>query len=134
MRRQFRLPQNDEAYLESLGRPWETLLEGGSRWLLVHEWPVPGGYTSSIVSIAVLIEPAYPDGQLDMVYAIPHLLRADGAGIPNLSAQTIEGRSWQRWSRHRTGTNPWRPGVDDLSAHLFLVDEWFAREFARRAA
>jgi hypothetical protein len=69
-----------------------------------------------------------------MVYVLPHLARKDGVGINNLSGQSIDGTDWQRWSRHRTGANPWRPGVDDLSTHLFLVDDWFAREFLKRAA
>ena len=73
MRRQFDLPEADEAHLESLGRPWETIHEGPARWLLVHEWPVSAGYNHSAVSIAIRIEPGYPDTQLDMVYVLPHL-------------------------------------------------------------
>lgn len=135
MRRQFQLPQGDEAHLESLTRPWETILEGGAKWLLIQNWPVPAGYNHPTVSLAVRVEPGYPDTQLDMVYVFPHLVRKDGVGINNLSNQTIDGQSWQRWSRHRTDANPWRPGIDDLSSHLFLVDDWFAREFIiRRAA
>jgi len=134
MRRQFQLPQNDVAYLDRLGRPWETIIEGGARWLLLHEWPVPPGYNHQSVYIAVLIEPAYPDGQLDMVYTFPHLARADNMAIPSLSQHTIDGKSFQRWSRHRTAANPWRPGIDDVEAHLLLADSWFAREFLRRAA
>lgn len=134
MRRQFDLPEADEAHLESLGRSWETVIEGGGRWLLVHGWLVPAGYNHPAVTIAVRIEPGYPDSPLDMVYVLPHLARADGVGINNLTGQSIDGKNWQRWSRHRTGENPWRPGIDDLSAHLFLVDDWFAREFRVRAA
>lgn len=134
MRRAFQLPEADEAHLAGLGLPWEAVADGGARWLLVHGWPLPAGYNHRAVSIAVRIEPGYPEAQLDMVYVFPHLARTDGAGINNLSGQALDGKDWQRWSRHRTGENPWRPGVDDLSAHLFLVDDWFAREFVRRAA
>lgn len=134
MRKQFQLPEGDEAHLEGLGRPWETLLEGKVHWLLVHDWQLPAGYNHPTVSIAVRIEPGYPESQLDMVYVLPHLVRMDGVGINNLTNQSIDGKNWQRWSRHRTGANPWRPGVDDLSTHLFLVDDWFAREFSKRAA
>lgn len=134
MRRAFQLPEADEAHLAGLGLPWEAVADGGARWLLVHGWPLPAGYNHPAVSVAVRIEPGYPEAQLDMVYVFPPLARADGAGINNLSGQALDGKDWQRWSRHRTGENPWRPGVDDLSAHLFLVDDWFAREFVRRAA
>lgn len=134
MRRQFDLPEADEAHLESLGRPWETINDGAARWLLLHEWPIPPGYNLTAVSIAIRIEPGYPDTQLDMVYVLPHLARADKVAINALAGQSIDGREWQRWSRHRTNENPWRPGIDDLSTHLFLVDDWFAREFSVRAA
>lgn len=134
MRRQFRLPEADEAHLDGLGRPWESIIDGEVRWLLVHQWSLPAGYTHPAVSVAVRIETGYPETQLDMVYVFPHLARVDRQPINNLSNQSIGGCDWQRWSRHRTPANPWRPGVDDLSAHLFLVDDWFAREFLKRAA
>lgn len=134
MRKQFQLPEADEAYLESLDRPWETVIEAGARWLLLHEWPAPTGYNHPAVTAAVRIEPGYPDTQLDMVYFCPHLARADGIGINNLTGQAIDGRNFQRWSRHRTGANPWRPGVDDLSGHLMLVEDWLLREIRKGAA
>ena len=134
MRRDFMLPEADVDHLQALGRPWEAVVEGGAQWLLVHGWPLPASYNHPSVSIAVRIEAGYPEAQLDMVYVLPHLARADGLAINNLTNQSIDGKDWQRWSRHRTNTNPWRPGVDDLAAHLFLVDDWFAREFMKRAA
>jgi hypothetical protein len=66
-----------------------------------------------------------------MVYVYPPMARADGRGIGALTGMIIDGRPYQRWSRHRTNENPWRPGVDDIAAHLALVEEWFAREFRR---
>jgi hypothetical protein len=78
VRRQFQHSQGDEAHLESLGRPWETLIEGEARCLLVHGWPVQAGYNHPAVLVAVRIEPGYPDTQLDMVYVLPHLARKDG--------------------------------------------------------
>ena len=82
-------------------------------------------------AIAYRIETGYPDTQLDMVYFLPALQRSDGRGIGALSTQGISGASWQRWSRHREPGFPWRPGVDDLSAHLLLVDHWLEREVAQ---
>ena len=80
-----------------------------------------------------MIPDNYSDSQIDMVYFNPHLARADGRAIGALATQTIAGVSWQRWSRHRTGANPWRPGVDDVASHLALVDEWLRREFSKAA-
>ena len=37
--------------------------------------------------------------------------------------QVIDGRTYQRWSRHRTAQNPWRVGVDGLDTHVFLIED-----------
>ena len=127
MRRQFKLVDQDEDYLNSLGLDWEAVRSGG-QWVLVHQYPVPAGYSLDRTSAAVRIEPAYPDVQLDMVYFHPHLQREDGKAIRALAVQKIDGRPWQRWSRHRTPQNPWRPGEDYVGTHLLLVRHWLERE------
>lgn len=134
MRRQFRLPPDDEQYLDSTGLPWETVVDANIRWLLVHDRPVPAGYTSGRVRTALLVPAGYPDVQLDMVYFEPALARRDGGVIGALAPQVIEGRQWQRWSRHRSAQNPWRPGVDGVAAHLILVDHWLRRELGAEVA
>ena len=96
------------------------------------DWIIPTGYNHSRVSLALLIPSNYSDSQIDMVYFLPALQRNDGKAIANLSNQNIRGEVWQRWSRHRTATNPWRPGVDDVASHLGLVDDWLRREFEKR--
>ena len=127
--RQFRLPDSDEAYLSAMGLPWETLNDGGTLWLLINGWNVPRGYNHHQVSVGLVIPPNYPDTQIDMAYFYPELARADGKPIGALSGQQILGQAWQRWSRHRTAANPWRPTEDDVASHLSLVDEWLLREF-----
>jgi len=135
LRHEFSLPESDEQYLDGLDLPWETVVDGGSQWLIIHKWKVPTGYNHSFVSLALLIPPSYSDAQIDMVYFNPALQRRDGRAIGALSTQhiTVGGsrQEWQRWSRHRTGSNPWRPGVDDVASHLGLVDEWLRREFEK---
>lgn len=128
MRRDFKLPSSDEAFLNTLGRLWETVIDGGTRWVLVHDRVPPAGYTVQKVSEALRIDAGYPDTQLDMVYFSPALQRVDGRPIGALSNQMISGCPWQRWSRHRESSHPWRPGIDDLSSHMFLVDYWLERE------
>jgi hypothetical protein len=134
MRREFRLPAEDEEYLDSTGLGWETIVEGGLRWLILLDRPVPVGYTLDKSHTALLIQPGYPDAELDMVYFDPPVSRADGAHIGALATQQIQGRPWQRWSRHRTPQNPWRPGVDAIPTHLVLVDHWLKRALAGGAA
>lgn len=129
MRRQFLLPEADRDHLDVRELEWETIVEAGVRWLLLHAFPVPEGYNHRTVIVAVMISACYPEAPLDMAYFYPHLARTDGRAIGALSSQIIDGKNFQRWSRHRTGQNPWRPGVDDLAAHLALVEHWLEREF-----
>jgi hypothetical protein len=133
LRREFRLPESDEEYLNGLGLPWEAALEGESHWLLIHRWRLPVGYNHESSTLALLIPANYSDSQIDMVYFQQHLARTDGRAINNLATQSIAGENWQRWSRHRTGQNPWRIGVDDVASHLALVADWLSREFAKAA-
>lgn len=131
LRRQFRLPAGDEQYLNSLNLDWETVKDAGQLWLLVHGWQLPRGYNHAVARIALQIPGGYADSQIDMVYFLPPLERADRRAIGALSCQAICGENYQRWSRHRTSVNPWRPGIDDVSTHLTLVDDWLSRELAR---
>ena len=94
---------------------------------------VPDGYNVDTSSLALLIPPNYSDSQIDMVYFRQNLARRDGRAIGALSTQPLAGATWQRWSRHRTGLNPWRIGVDDIASHLSLVEDWLSREFAKAA-
>lgn len=128
-RRQFQLPSDDTAYLNGLGLEWETILWDNVRWLLIHRWQVPDGYNHHEISVALEIPANYSDSQIDMVYFNPPLARLDSKPIGALAARDIDGVQYQRWSRHRSGTNPWVPGVDDVASHLCLVDEWLNREF-----
>lgn len=131
LRREFQLPAVDERYLDSIGLAWETVRDGGLLWLLIHEWKIVAGYNVRSVRIALQIPGGYSDNQIDMVYFCPALERADRRPIATICSQPICGEVYQRWSRHRTAANPWRPGVDDISTHLTLVDEWLRRELTR---
>src|SRR6185312_5956926 len=131
MRRDFRLPAGDEAYLSHLGNPWEAIRDAGLPWLLIHEFGAPEAYSQPLVTVAILVTPGYPDAQLDMAYFHPALSRKDGVGINAICIQGLDGKPFQRWSRHRTPANPWRPGVDDVASHLELVRYWLEREFKK---
>lgn len=130
-RRQFQLPETDVEHLESLGMPWETI-EDGSQWLIIHKFAVSPGYTVETVIVALLIAPGYPDVQIDMAYFSPALVRTDGKAIPQIADQLIDGKTFQRWSRHRTDADPWRPGIDNVGTHLLQVSEWLRREIRLR--
>ena len=129
---EFQLPEEDAEHLEARGLPWETVIEGRLRWLLVHEFAIPEGYRTSRATLALLIPASYPTAQIDMFFLSPFLELTSGRTIPQTQTrQTIRGRIYQRWSRHRTQDNPWRPDIDNLATHLALVEECLAREVRR---
>jgi hypothetical protein len=131
MRREFELPSFDVDHLNSTELPWETIRVETTKWVLIHERPIPLGYTSSRATVALQIAPGYPEAEIDMAYFNPPLVRSNGSAITSLASATIDGSPYQRWSRHRTPTSPWRPGEDDISSHLVLVDDWLDKEAAK---
>ncbi|MBQ89783.1 MAG: hypothetical protein CL433_13245 [Acidimicrobiaceae bacterium] len=132
LRREVVLPEDDALHLDARGLPWETVVDGGRQFLLVHDFPLPDGYDARTVTLALMIPPGYPTVQIDMVYFSPAVVRTDRQPIGALATLVVAGTPFQRWSRHRTGQNPWRPGLDDVSTHLALVEEWLEQEFVKR--
>lgn len=129
LRKQFALLPNDETFLKQYGLPWETIMDG-SQWVLIHNFPTHSGYNHPQASIAIRLVTGYPQAALDMVYVYPQLARRDGKSIGAVSVnQKLDGKTWQRWSRHRTRHNPWQPGHDNLETHIYLIEDWFSREF-----
>ena len=132
MRRHFQLPEQDVCFLDGLGLQWEAVSDQGMQWVIIHNYPVAPGYHSTHVSVALKIETGYPRTALDMAYFFPFLVRRDGQAINATTTQVIAGVIYQRWSRHRTATNPWREGEDDISTHMSLVSFWFEQEFIKK--
>lgn len=132
LRRQFDLLPQDQKFLDDYGLPWETVVDG-SQWVLIHNFPtLHEGYSHEAVTAAIRLETGYPMTALDMVYFFPGLSRRDGRAIGATEAtQQIDGQTYQRWSRHRTGANPWKPTQDNIGTHVILIEDWLAREFER---
>lgn len=128
MRRQFSLPAEDMEWLESLALDYELIAENGIPRVVIYGVPTPPGYNASRVDVNIRVETGYPDAALDMVYFFPALSLSDGRQIGAVSPDTFDGKNWQRWSRHRTPANPWRPGLDSLSTHFGLIQNWLERE------
>lgn len=128
---QFGLLEEDERYLSSLGLPWEAVTEGGIQRVVIHSWPVPTGYNVERTSVNVQLPPGYPDTQIDMAYFYPALSRQDGRAIGALCPDSFDGKTWQRWSRHRTASSQWRIGTDCLETHMALVADWLAMELRK---
>jgi hypothetical protein len=131
LRRQFDLLPQDRQFLDEYGLLWETIVDG-SQWVLIHDFPSHEGYNHLSVTVAIRIETGYPNTELNMVYFFPALARKDGRPIGATEAtQAIEGKTYQRWSRHRTPQNSWKIGRDYLGTHVILIEDWLAREFEK---
>ena len=131
MRRQFILPEEDEACLAARSATWEAIIEGvipnQTKWVIIPEFFIPEGYNYRSVSAALRIHPSYPDIEIDMVYFYPELALTNGRTINKLTPLLIDGRQYQQWSRHRQ-PGEWRPGVDNIGTHLLQVDVWLNNE------
>lgn len=125
----FALLETDETYLDGLGLQWETSSADGSRWLIIRDYPVPDGYIERSTTVALMIPPSYPQGEIDMFYVHPHLHLKSGVQIPATETlQSIGGVAFQRWSRHRGSIKPWNPRSDNVVTHLALVDTALLKE------
>jgi hypothetical protein len=131
LRRQFDLLPEDESFLKEYGLPWETIVDG-SPWVLIHDFPTHEGYNHPRATVAIRLETGYPTSPLDMAYFCPALARMDSKPIGATNAeQQLDGKSYQRWSRHRTAQNPWKAGQDGLGSHVILIEDWLEREFRK---
>ena len=128
----FSFPEEDERFLKNLGLETKLVSEGNQRWLIIKDYLLPAGYNRSQADVAILIHPQYPQVQLDMIYIHPALSRVDGKVIGQIASQQIDGRSFQRWSRHRNAENPWVPGDDNIETHLDLMMDCLRAEFKKR--
>jgi hypothetical protein len=125
----FSLPAEDIEFLDNNSFPWEAIIEQ-SNWLIIKDHPVPEGYNVSSVYIALLIPPAYPAAEIDMAYFYPTLQKKSGRPIGAISQQSIDGKIFQRWSRHRQ-PGEWRPGLDNISTHLLAVNNWLEQDLKK---
>ena len=127
-RHDFPLPEEDEAMLNASSFSWETITESNYRWVIIHDFPVPEQYNTPKADVAFMINPNYPSVQIDMFYVFPPLSLSGKVINATESKMTICSKSYQRWSRHRTDKNPWRPGLDNIYSQIMLVDEMLKRE------
>lgn len=128
-RRDFNVLEIDEKYLDALGCFWETMVDAGHRWLLIHNYRVPAGYDQQMVTLALLIPPTYPGAEIDMFYTNPRLTLTSGQPIDRTQiSAVICGTPFNGWSRHRSGTAPWKPAIDNVVTHLALVESAIAKE------
>jgi hypothetical protein len=127
--RVFALLDIDEAYLDRLGLRWETIIEANRRWLLLHEYPLPPGYTVGHTKLALEIPPTYPGAQIYGFYAYPPLALACGRVIESTQLRgVLLGVEFHGWSRHCGPAAPWNSATDNGVTQLALVDAALVKE------
>ena len=131
-RRQFTLAAGDTVFLNNLGLPWETLHYANRLWVIIYGMSLPKGFQVVSADVAIEIAAGYPTAQLDMAYFCPPLACVDGKPIAQTQVtEQLDGKDWQRWSRHRIGASVWKPGIDNLESHFDYVQNWLLRETER---
>ncbi len=128
IRKQFDSIAEDEDFLNSLKLPWEAVIESGIRRIIIHDYPIPDSYNHNKVRLNIRLESGYPDNQIDMVYFYPAIQRRDLKSINAITTDCFDSIQWQRWSRHRTHLNRWRPGIDNISTHMAAINSWLLTE------
>lgn len=130
-RRSFKLPPEDEQFLNDTFEFWETIIEENSRWVIIEKFHLPDGFNVREAAVALRIAPTYPDDQIDMAYFNPSLFRADDKAVRGLSPLNLDGKVWQQWSRHRVGNDAWRPDIDGIETHLLYVTAFLEGELKK---
>ncbi|GAB3038534.1 hypothetical protein GCM10027285_23180 [Oleiagrimonas citrea] len=132
--RMFALLPVDVRFLDGLGLRWETHVERAPanrdrRWLLIHDYPVPHGFTAERTLLALEIPLTYPGAQIDMFYTYPALALRTGQPIPRTQVSAlIRGNTFNGWSRHRGPGSAWDPLTDNVATHLALVESSLLKE------
>lgn len=130
-RRVVDLLSDDEDFLDKHFPNWETLQVGNTGWILIHNFKIIDGYNVEEATIAFMIPASYPTTEFDMMYFLPALNRKDSKVIGALSQQALDGKNYQRWSRHRLA-GEWRSGIDNLETHVLSVKAWLIDELKKR--
>tara|TARA_R110002167_G_scaffold281713_4_gene487021 strand:+ start:551 stop:1684 length:1134 start_codon:yes stop_codon:yes gene_type:complete len=127
--RTFSLLNIDEAHLNRRGLKWETFVEAERRWLLLHNYPLPAGYTDTHSKIALEIPLTYPGAQIYGFYAYPPLALSSGKVIECTQLRgVLNGVEYHGWSRNRGPSAPWDSTVDNVVTQLALVDAAISKE------
>jgi hypothetical protein len=93
--------------------------EQGMGLVLIREYPVPPGWSKSVITLLIKLPPSFPAGNPDMFWTDEDLT-LPGGGIPRNGDQIeiILGRRWRRFSWH---PGSWTDGADDIRTFLQFV-------------
>lgn len=113
---------------EAVGAEQFDLLLQPNGWklLVVRDYPIPEGFSSSAVRLLVKLPPMFPDAAPDMFWVQPHVRTSTGSAPQGTTTEVILGEQWQRFSWHLT-PGAWRPGTSTLRDFMRSVRARFER-------
>jgi hypothetical protein len=121
------LPAPDREYLAAKAIPFEEILDGGNKGVILKARPLPQGrFDAAAADILVMLPGGYPDVAPDMFYLLPWVKLLPAGKYPNAADQSVAfaGKNWQRWSRHNS---EWRPGIDGIWTMIKRIDDALAK-------
>ena len=118
------LPEDDVAFLASLGLTWSVTPENEQAGFLeIENFDVSGGgFTPTSTTLMIRIPALYNTTPLDMWFCNPPITRNGQFPSQADVMETYLGRAWQRFSRHFP-SGSWRPGVDGIRSLFRFIEQ-----------
>jgi hypothetical protein len=92
----------------------------GWTFLVVHDYPIPDGFTPNRTRLLVKLPPLFPDAAPDMFWLNPHVRTSSGAMPQGASVEAVLDGQWQRFSWHLQA-GAWQPGTSTLRDFMRCV-------------
>lgn len=126
------LPATDLQHLRARGLTFCASISGNFIDVVIPGYGLPPGLDPDTSDLLIRL-PAHgwPDVKPDMWWFDPWIKIAATGGYAPASdtPEELQGRRWQRWSRHFPASN-WQPGLDGLGSYLAMID----RELVKAAS
>src|SRR6185436_15376036 len=94
--------------------------------ILIHQHPVPKGYSKNVIELLVKAPLSYPNGKPDMFWTDKDLVLKNGQ-VPK-SAESIERALEKEWRRFSWHPQNWNPAYDNLKTYIEFVNTRLAKE------
>jgi hypothetical protein len=116
------LAEEDLSHLREKAYQFEARQEAGFVNVIIRNFRLSAKYALSKTDLLLRLPPNFPMAKPDMFWTFPHVRLAGGSFPPQADVLDVilEGRQWQRWSRHLADTQ-WRPGRDNLRVFLGII-------------
>lgn len=100
---------------------------GGWTFLVIHNFPLPEGYTPRAVSVLIKLPPLFPEAAPDMFWVRPAARTRSGSMPKATTTEQLLGGPWQRYSWHLS-SGAWKPGESTLRDYIRCIRGRFLRQ------